>query len=226
MSAISYVVVSTPRSGTLYTAKLFSALGLRCTHEQYFSARRRLLTDESQPLFGDSSWLAAPFLEALPRDTLILHQVRDPIRTINSLIHTGICSPSRLGEFEALGPTPPTAHPFGLFLWCHTSFPDMKVPEEELAILFWCYWHRLIERRGAGRRYFRYRLEDIGPDLLHELSVMITGQADRPMIEETWHTIPRDINTRGVAPQPVTQQTLPKEARQLASKYGFRSYSD
>jgi hypothetical protein len=222
MGTLRYVVVSTPRSATSYTAQLLSAAGLRCSHERYFSPKRRLFTDASENLFGEASWLAAPFLTALPEDTLILHQVRDPVRTVNSLIHTRICDPARLGCVTSLKPVPTHANPFALFLWCHTPFPSIALSDTQLAIFFWCHWHRLIEQMSKGRPYLRYRVEDMSSRLLHDLSMKIAGSAKVSLIDEAMASVSRDSNHRGIVPQVVTYNSLGDDARQLAVRYGYR----
>src|SRR5437870_668008 len=83
---IPFVVASTPRSGTGYIAQLLSALGVACGHEKYFNKKSQ--TYHVQTLEGCSSWLSVPFLDRLPVQTVVLHQIRDPVRTINALIKT------------------------------------------------------------------------------------------------------------------------------------------
>ena len=82
---IKYVVVSSPRSGTGYTAEVLNRLGLNCGHETWFFPGRTLYQKHGEKFWGDSSWLAVPFLVKMPMGTLILHQLRNPIKTLDSM---------------------------------------------------------------------------------------------------------------------------------------------
>ena len=82
---IKYIVVSSPRSGTGYTAEAFSRLGLNCGHEQSFFPGQYVYHKQGEKIWGDASWLAVPFLDKMPPGTLVLHQTRDPIKTLDSM---------------------------------------------------------------------------------------------------------------------------------------------
>ena len=79
-----FVVTGCARSGTAYTAAVLSGLGLRCGHEVVFGPRTRGF-DGWHGQHGDSSWLAAPFLDQLG-DALVFHQVRHPLKVVRSLV--------------------------------------------------------------------------------------------------------------------------------------------
>lgn len=119
MGRMRFVVTGTGRSGTMHTAKLLSATGLKCGHEDYFRAApsvretgparhglgrvrgpvgrsrewaRRMFAD----LDGDASWMAVP---RLPRFRgLKVLQVRHPLPVIRSFGGTEFFSrPDRYG---------------------------------------------------------------------------------------------------------------------------------
>ncbi len=104
---LEYLVVGTGRSGTLYAAKLLTALGFPCGHERIFngsdlSELPRLMDRDSDNSacgkhFGlefagrpvaESSYMAVPFLdhESL-KDCRIIHVVRDPLKVIRSFLN-------------------------------------------------------------------------------------------------------------------------------------------
>ena len=86
MSQLSYVVVSTPRSGTGWAHAVYTAMGLRCGHEAHFHYGKQQWACVSMPeVWGDSSWMAAPFIPELPPGTVVLHQVRNPVASVASM---------------------------------------------------------------------------------------------------------------------------------------------
>jgi len=90
MGDISYVVVSTPRSGTGWMHRALSAMGLVCGHETHFVYWLQRHGDPSRDgVWGDSSWLAAPFLGDLPKGVVAIHLVRNPLKSIASLVSLG-----------------------------------------------------------------------------------------------------------------------------------------
>jgi hypothetical protein len=210
MGHLAYVVVSTPRSATLYTARLLTALGLACGHEAYFTPKGQSFFDELHGSFGDSSWLAAPFLMSLPQETVIFHQIRDPVNTINSMIYTKHLSLTELKE-----------NPYVSFLRLHAGFANLSLSEEELACEFWCTWHQLIEKGCEGRRHLRYKIEDMSSELLRELVSFIPAKVSFNNIIHALARVPEDCNTRGRPSGLITGDTLPLAVSELAAKYGY-----
>lgn len=205
MGLISFVVVGTPRSGTGFTSKLFNALGVPCGHEQYFTTSQQTILDSNFELFGDSSWLAAPFLQALPPNTRILHQVRNPLATIDSLLFTGHL------QLDL------KANPYIDFIKRHTPFPSSLLTPLERAVYFWWYWNRLIEMGSAGKPYHRYQLETLNPEeLMCEINQPPSG-----LFVEAALAVPKNYNTRGKPPLVATATQLSPEARNLAEAYGY-----
>jgi hypothetical protein len=88
---IDFVVTGTPRSGTSYMSSLLNALGYDCSHERCFDPWHITFAEErpDDRIWGDSSWLAVPYLGDLPDTTKIVHVVRDPVHAINSILGTG-----------------------------------------------------------------------------------------------------------------------------------------
>lgn len=96
---LSFVVTGTGRSGTGWAAEVLTRLGHPCGHESYFDMHpepKRQATPrfpskagaQSGPLEGDSAFAAGAYLARLPRDTAILHLLRDPLDVLNSWVGT------------------------------------------------------------------------------------------------------------------------------------------
>jgi hypothetical protein len=97
LEAPCFVVTGCARSGTTYLAELFTALGLPCGHEAVFAPATSHFAGFGSRR-GDSSWLAVPFLDELPPNTVVIHVVREPSAVIRSLVATKFfTSGSRLG---------------------------------------------------------------------------------------------------------------------------------
>jgi hypothetical protein len=207
---IDYVVTGTPRSGTAYIAQLLSYLGIDCGHEVMFNPWEvRYQTRRSDTRrWGDSSWLAVPFLEMLPPLTKVFHIVRDPVRTINSIIGTGqIDWPTDYRTFLAL-------HCWG----DGNHWPtDIATAAED----FWVTWNSRIERSGRVTR--RFQVEKID-QVLRALVTDIQPDADvdEHRLEEALKTISTTYNTRPrLTGRVLTSSDLGQECRVMASRYGY-----
>lgn len=76
-----FLVTGCGRSGTMYTARLLSALGMPCGHESQFSH------DRHGPLRSpDSSWLAVPYLDDIPADVRLVRVIRNPYDVVRSVM--------------------------------------------------------------------------------------------------------------------------------------------
>jgi len=83
----SFVILSTGRAGSTFTAELLRQAGVRCSHETFFSPNG---FHRSWRYNGDSSWLAVPYLESNPDLTeKVIHQIRNPLDVISSLYGIG-----------------------------------------------------------------------------------------------------------------------------------------
>lgn len=78
----NFVIVAPPRSGTGYIAQVLNNLGVRTGHEDWFGPKGFVY---DKRLFGDSSWLAIPYLPQLTQKTRVYFQTRDPRKAIESL---------------------------------------------------------------------------------------------------------------------------------------------
>jgi hypothetical protein len=178
----NFVVTATPRSGTTFTSVVLSRMGCRCGHEQVFQPWKPWGFHGWGEFDGDASCYAVPYLYQLPRDTLVVHQVRDPLATIRSLANWGLFSPFSIRRHIVL--------PIARF--------TRGKPPRELALRFmkvhsrdawrrrdgdiaraaqhWVDWNRAIERQSQemGLEYVRFRVEDLRGAKLLELADSIS----------------------------------------------------
>ncbi|WP_299595095.1 hypothetical protein [uncultured Microbulbifer sp.] len=223
-----FVITGCGRSGTTYTARLLSQLGCVCTHEQVFTGSKPspiagLLARSGlrQPQWkasavGEAAWEAAPWLPHLADSTQVFHQVRHPLEFIRSRQKKG---------------------------WVHGRFRSRHLPhipkmnkaefaalplEQQAAWLarFWIDWNALVESCSEGKTYLQYRIEDFDlPLLLHILeSVEFSYREDQ--VQETFNSLPRNVNTRGQKREDITLDLLPDTLREeltlAANRYGYQ----
>ena len=84
-----FIITGSGRCGTAYAAKRLTDLGIRCSHEGYFTpAGPRLRNpDRMVGTRGDASWLAAPYVAW--SDFQVVHLVRRPSDVIHSFHSIG-----------------------------------------------------------------------------------------------------------------------------------------
>jgi len=216
MDVERFLITGCGRSGTGYTAQLLTALGRRCGHEEVFSIvavnAERVAWADTFP--GESSWLAAPYLSLLPAGTTVLHQVRDPLAVVRSLV--------RIRLFETPGP-------YLDFLRTHLEGLDRCAPLEA-ALRYWDEWNALVE--GASEalelRYRRYRLEDLDVGTVASLLDHVGHPVAVERVNEVLATQRTDYNTRGdhSSDDGVRWDTLPDCAAtqavvERAARYGY-----
>ena len=214
-----FLVTGCARSGTGYTARLFTALGLPCGHEALFNPIQ-LSTGEigwPESRSGESSWLAGPLLAYLPAGTAVLHQVRSPLSVIRSLV--------RVRHFE--------------LRTLYKEFAEELCPEMaqgdglERSLRYWWLWNQEVEQGAlrAGLAYRRYRLEDLDLELVLELLDLVQIKpVSRERIQAVLDERPRDCNTSGdkLQDSELDWGTMPdteskRQVLSLARRYGYEA---
>jgi hypothetical protein len=146
--SIRLVVTGCPRSGTKYTTEVLRSLGFKAGHEQCFTPIKHAIAGSMNEI--EASWMAAPFLPTLPRDIFVVHQVRNPLMVVRSLLagdHLGFNSPYSRFVYKYL-----------------LSLPKGALPSAEAQIRaedFWLLWNLIIERGVKNRASVRLKVEDL-----------------------------------------------------------------
>lgn len=198
------LVTGCGRSGSRYTASALTAAGLPCTHERVFTGRDGDVTGVIGG-HAESSWFAVPWMSRLQPDTLVMHQVRDPLKCIASYVGMGFFDhrPRERPLWKhyvkrAVG-TPPSSQ-LRIIRMVERFQPDVFEPDTPArrGAMFWLCWNEWVEQqcRDLGLTYRRIRLEDIDcaviTGLINEVRGTARADADRRIA-----TIPTDTNTRG-----------------------------
>lgn len=220
----NYVVTGTGRSGTAFTARLFTGLGWRCGHEEVFTPRLERFTGFG-PYLGDASWFAVPHLPTLSEEVLVIHQVREPLATIRSLASLAVFrhwwEPRTLDVVarNILRRRPPPRGPFHRFARRHSPRSWEHWSPFARAARHWVDWNTTIETLAAHRRYVRVKVEDYDRELLDHLADSIGVQAREPL----WPS--PATNSRRRAFDRASFDDLPPnlagEVNELAVRYGY-----
>jgi len=230
-----FVVTGCARSGTTYTARLLSHVGCSCTHESVFGPHTRRFSGWGAAQ-GDSSWLAAPFLAEVGSDTVVVHQVREPLAAVDALVRFQLFSTARSGIrqdalafsryvrghgaralLRSIDPRRRLARrvrrrsDFVAFMREHCPEAFLETNEAARAARHWIAWNDRIEvtARVAGLRYLRIRIESLDAATLCSIVDVLGGSPDPQSIEAALDTVPREVNRQpGGRSRAITRQDL------------------
>lgn len=242
MNPPAFVVTGCGRSGTGYLAALLTAAGRPCGHEAFFQPDTLVVPPAFRAPRGDASWLAAPFVSRLPRGTVVVHLVRDPLEVVRS--HLGI-------GFFSMGPQPPAIRLQNAVELVRRSFgwptrrfvrrdflrfverhdPEILRGASELhrCLRYWVRWNRLVERGAeeAAAPYVRVAVERLDPEGVVSLLGMLGTQASPARVGNALASVPRDTNTRARDERLGREQLLAADEdgalTDLAARYGYRA---
>jgi hypothetical protein len=190
------LVIGCARSGSQYMTQLLKAQGLDVGHEQMGSA-------------GCVSWLMTADTDTAPWGPLsrdytfdhIFHQVRDPVKVIQSLYNN-----------------PPKA----TWEWISSIIPEIQMDDDNLTkcAKYWYYWNLKAEAKAE----WTYCIENI--DMLYQVFGKCLGLYFDPTVLQR---IPKNMNSRGTPETPITwtelkqglRRDLYKKVSSLAIEYGY-----
>lgn len=217
MGCITYIVVSTPRSATGWAAQALTAMGLRCGHETYYNLHLQQPENRNEGVWGDSSWLAVPFIKDLPAGTIVLHQIRNPWDTIASIVGMGWYA----WDHSIFGPE------YRMFAAEHMigrmpGDPPRVFSEVRRAAHFWMVWHKMIELYAIARAdltYVRYQVES--PVAAEAMYRAITGKEPDVALVTKAREVDRKYNSRDIVKPDVRSGKLQPQVVELANRYGY-----
>lgn len=157
-----YLITGTPRSATLYMALLFQSAGIPIPHEQYFGMPGGGFW--LNHAIGDSSCIAVPFLERVPKGTKIIHIVRNPLKVLTALYRWQF-----LEDNDGM-------NSFWFSILSRGTMPSWKKFDGlDRYIHYYIGWNRAIECFTD----LRYRVEDINKNpkkIFDDLGEDVTGK--------------------------------------------------
>lgn len=149
---MSFLVTGCGRSGSMFTARLFNELGVRTSHEEFFTAYTPLSTVgtfkawlRQTSTIGEVSGLAGAYVACDLGHIARAHLVRNPVAVIASLV--------------GLQDLHPQSHNLANIKYNFRHIPQMSRDDSPvvLAMKYWLYWNRRV--RVAGHK--AYRVEQI-----------------------------------------------------------------
>jgi hypothetical protein len=195
------LITGCARSGTTFISDVLVAAGLDMPHE--FMGKK-----------GSVSWLMCIDDRNLPwrrhsrygyQFTTILHQVRDPLKTIASIVYT-----EREEAFD--------------FYSKHVSQIQPDDSKLEKAVKYWIFWNKKAESIAS----WRYKIEDL-EDIWDEFCLRIGQEIDKQILL----SIPKDANHRPSKPiqklswsflKEQLNENLYNDLQLLAFNYGYQIY--
>ncbi|HEV3385052.1 MAG TPA: hypothetical protein VG097_09555 [Gemmata sp.] len=235
-NSLEYLVVGTGRSGTLYAAKLLTALGKPCGHERIFTGGEPTETSPGiehggensacgkhfglefdGPPVAESSYMAVPFMEhECLKNSTIIHVVRDPLNVIRSFLNNLLFFREDRASFR---------HAPEQFLYEHLPHLEFLPDPVSRACFYYLRWNQMIEESIGDRRYLLFPIEN-GPDTLLKLMGLDSGEHALPdnscNAYSKWPDhmrIATDLPT--VTDEEIQTCFLWKEVATLARKYGY-----
>jgi hypothetical protein len=259
-----FVVTGCARSATTYTAELLSAAGIPCGHEYIFDPWLIATPGEdpfveSPELRGDAAWEAVGFFGVLPQGTVVLHQVREPVNVVRSLLGVRLFAddyhPTSFDWRRPNAPDPIVEQARGtereaaaielhnrvapLFGSLHRDYqnfvrkvcPAIFADDDETlrAMRYWTLWNLMAEdaQNIDGLRYFRFRIEDLGPELLRDIAELVGAPLDDQALDGALATVDRATNA-GARVEEIDWESLPAgpdadAVKELAARYGYET---
>ena len=237
-----FIITGCARSGTAYTAKLLTAAGVPCPHEEVFSLAAVTALGEASHLLDwsdcypkEASWLAAPLLDQLPKDIVVFHQLRNPLHVIRSLMRRRFFHPDR-----------GTGSKYAEYAkwWMNQGLPSRlahhKINKGDSPLTrcmkYWVGWNQLVFEHGTLREFtaggaLAYRVGDLSADqlVLPTILKMITGSWV-PSSTDFFDRVPVGINHTSVETDAeadaITWEDLPeggtkRSLEQMALAWGY-----
>lgn len=210
---MSFLITGCGRSGTMFTARLFNELGVRTSHEEFFTAYTPLSAVakfggwlERTRTMGEVSGLAAPWVSsllAMPRGVpghglVVAILVRNPVAVIASLMG--------LKDYSL------QSRPLANIKFNFRHLDAMSHDDEPLtlAMKYWLWWNHLAREQAPGTLV--YRVEEIHKDQGQYAIKMLRGLGV-PTEHEACEEVLEKLGTRlngGPRDPSVSWRTLPK----------------
>jgi hypothetical protein len=200
-----FLVTGCPRSGTMYTSKVFKGLGVNFGHESVFGLRQGLRGRPANwgEWEGEASWLSVPFLP-LDDDTVVLHQVRHPLYFVRSVCGWGFLSDASAGLH------------YSKVVGLHA--PEVYAPdtEPERGATMWRVWNEKAEAHAV----MTYRVEDLDAALLLRLCRLIELDVSEEQVTQVLDDLPENVNRRR-RDDSVQWQAIEPIVGEAAARYGY-----
>jgi hypothetical protein len=174
--------------------------------------------------------MVAPYISRLPKNTTIVHQIRDPIATMNSNLKPQHIPSSVVYDWTKR----PPENPYSQFVWDHTRDWVWADTERERIMQFWIGWHKKIEYEVAKRadlNYVRLKIEELDEMALFDLAKKLgptCWEGKGPPTEYVYKAlslVPTNYNRHGAVGAKFDIGNISPQVKELAENYGY-AYKD
>jgi hypothetical protein len=229
---IELLISGCGRSGTGYMASLLNASGVKCGHEDVFTAFG--VMENQDQYVADSSWFAVPYVGDLARSTKVIHLVRNPRDVFNSFSRLGMFSDSVWHHFSRGMPVMDFIVKFNVNVArykrrydyvraCQTHVRNnttsfASADEAQRIWQYWRQWNALLTANiaAAGCTSMMVRLEDM-QTALPRVEAFV-GRALQP----EGHV--RRNEKTSYSGRLVAGRDVPDDVRALALSYGYAEH--
>ncbi len=214
----TFVVTGMPRSGTTYTSAVLRRFGLECGHEEVFHPHTTAYAGFGR-WDGDASWLAVPFLDQLPEEVRVIHQLRHPLLVAGSLIGTGFLEAApwldarrdelwagakwrarralvRRGHLDHVTQSPRPTSAFQSFLRRHLPQVWDEPTPVERALRFWVEWNQQVLVSSRGAEAMRVHLESFTAETARSMTAYVGLPVTPEHAAFVVSRVPPDLNRR------------------------------
>jgi len=219
---VRFVISASPRSGTKFVSVLLSNLGIKCGHEQVFNRKG---INKSAEFMGDSSWLSAAYLRKIKKNIIVIHQVRNPLNCINSIISHGGFFDAHERKAKRPISTNDRRYQVNRFIRRNIKVKWSQHKRERVS-QFWYYWNKKIEKYSKYN-YLMVKAESLytfeGVDKLlkilrcscskHDIENAIANMLDNPNKGKSKKRL--EIYDK--------YENLPQYVKDLGLKYGYKN---
>lgn len=199
------LVTGCGRSGTMFVSEVLKRSGVNASHEKYFDIDVHSWPESSSGV--EVSWLAAPYLDELPKDVRVVHLVRHPLDVVRSFLGIRFFERSEGSEF--LG-----------FVLDHCWDVGHEGPIDQ-ALGYWLRWNKMISPFSE----VRVRVETMEPIVLYYLFEQFGIEVSRQRLEESCVELGTRHNGRDRADttsSEILDRPLGKKVQRLAGVYGYK----
>lgn len=222
---LKFIIVGTGRCGTVYVAKLLTAVGIPCSHERIFTNKG--IVDKKKDsdvaswsglkapikVVAEASYMAVPYLDhPYLTHSQIIHLVRDPIKVIQSF-------GNKLQYFRH------KPNPWESFIYTH--LPELKEIKDPITrcSAYYVLWNLKIEKKDCTR----IRLECDIENLLDHLHIPKSHRRYPEIANrfESWtNTKPKLTPEDLITEEKIYNCSFGEAVRDMRKRYGYFSNSN
>jgi len=213
----NFIIAGCARSGTKYISVVLSKLGIPCSHEAYTTDGKKGKWQHKAKVmqklcyWGDASWMIAPNIHKFLSNTIVFHQLRNPVHVIRSMMGYHMLGTGR-GKYN--GRTK-----YANYALTAGSIGNGK--EIRQCMDYWLHWNDMIRQQlDDWPLTFQYKVEDLTSNRLRYIASLLGKTATFNECDEVLKAVSKSTHHRRRAkkvcwsslPEGMSKDLLKKEA--------------